>query len=372
MEEMEVKIFDLERDHSDIKKDILECFSRVLSRGEYVLGQEVRSFEGSFAGYLGVSFAVGVNSGTDAIKIAGLALGLKAGDRIVTTPNTYISTAMALSVHGIIPVLCDIDPVTYNMDPNQLADILKREKGIKVCIPVHLYGQPCPMDEILEVCAAGGVKILEDACQAHGALYNGKKVGTLGDAAAFSFYPTKNLGCYGDGGMVVTNSEEVARKADMLRAYGQTGKHVHATEGFNSRLDEVQAAILSVKLERLDYWNRRRRHAAWLYRRELSDAPLVLPEEAPYAHHVYHLFVVRSRQREELRRYLTEKKVVTLIHYPTPIHFQEVYRHLGYEPGSFPHAEEAAVEIISLPMFPSIKEDEIRYISACIREFYGI
>lgn len=369
---MVVKIFNLEGDHEEIKKDIVGCFEDVLSNGEYIMGKEVGAFEEAFAAYIGTKYALGVNSGTDALKIGGLATGLRAGDKIITTPNTYISTAMGLSVHGIIPLLCDIELETYNMDPEQLENILKKEKGIKLCIPVHLYGHSCRMDEVMDVCKRYGVKVLEDACQAHGALYKDRKAGALGDVAAFSFYPTKNLGCYGDGGIIVTDSEEIYKNAVMLRTYGQSAKHVHSIEGFNSRLDEVQAAILKLKLGLLDRWNAKRRHLAQLYKKELSDTPLVLPDEAPWAFHVYHLYVVRSKKREDLMQYLAGRGVSTLIHYPTPIHMQEAYRHLGYAPGSFPKTEQAVKEIISLPMYPSLKEDEVMYVSKCIREFYGV
>jgi dTDP-4-amino-4,6-dideoxygalactose transaminase len=369
---MEVKIFNLDRDHSDFRDELYSAFTRVLSGGEYVLGKEVRAFEEAFAAYVGVRYAVGVNSGTDAIKIGGLAMGLKPGDKMVTTPNTYVATAMALSMHGITPVLCDIEEDTYNMDPEKLEVLLQKEEGIKLCIPVHLYGHPARMDEINEICNRHGVLVFEDACQAHGALYNNHKVGSLGKAAAFSFYPTKNLGCYGDGGMIVTDSEDVYERALMLRAYGQEAKHVHAVEGFNSRLDEVQAAILSVKLSKLNWFNTHRRHAAWLYQRELSDTPLGLPSEAAWAYHVYHLYAVRCKKRDELMRFLSDRGVTTLIHYPTPIHLQKAYGHLGYGPGSFPVAEEAQQEVLSLPMFPTIKEDEVVYVGAQIREFYGL
>jgi len=369
---MEVNIFNLERDHQDIKEQLIERFRDVLSRGEFILGREVASLEEAFASYIGVKYAVGVNSGTDALKIGGLSLGLKPGDKVVTTPNTYISTAMGLSIHGIEPVFCDIEMETYNMDPEALEGLLKREKGIRLCIPVHLYGHPCRMDEIADICKRYGVQIMEDACQAHGALYKEKKVGSIGDVGAFSFYPTKNLGCYGDGGIITTNSHEVYERALMLRAYGQTSKHVHAIEGFNSRLDEVQAALLLIKLEKLDYWNKRRRHIAWLYKRELGDTPVILPQEATWAYHVYHLYVIRVRQRDELMAYLREKGITTLIHYPTPIHLQGVYSRLGYQEGAFPNSEEAARQIISLPIYPSMKENEVVYVSRCIREFYGI
>jgi dTDP-4-amino-4,6-dideoxygalactose transaminase len=256
------------------------------------------------------------------------------------------------------------------MDPEKLGDLLKKEKGIKLCIPVHLYGQSCKLDEILSVCKKHGVQVMEDACQAHGAHYKGKKVGAFGDVSTFSFYPTKNLGCYGDGGIVVTNSEEIYKKARMLRNYGQSDKHVHDIEGFNTRLDELQAKLLLVKLPYLDAWNDMRRHNAGLYKKELHDLPVVLPDEAPWARHVYHLYVIRSKERDALRRYLSEHGVSTLIHYPTPIHLQKVYQSSGLRKGSFPNTESVAREIISLPMYPTLREDEILYVCRCIRNFY--
>ncbi len=367
---MKVKIFDLERDHREIRKRIVEIFDETLGRGEFILGPEVRAFEEAFAAYTGVNHAVGVNSGTDAIKIAGLALGLKPGDRIVTTPNTYIASVMGLSVHGIGARLCDIETEHFTMDPEGLEEVLRGDGRIRVCIPVHLYGHPCRMDEIMAVCARYGVKVMEDACQAHGCLYKGRKAGSMGDASAFSFYPTKNLGCFGDGGLVATNSDEVYERAVMLRSYGQSAKHVHAVEGFNSRLDEVHGAILRFKLSLLDRWNEKRRHAARLYRNELEGLPLALPFEAEEAFHVYHLFVVATPQRDDLMRYLGEQGITTLIHYPTPIHLQGAYRQLGYGPGSFPNAEKAAREVLSLPIYPSIGEEEILYVTQCIREYF--
>ncbi|MBA4418037.1 MAG: transcriptional regulator [Syntrophus sp. (in: bacteria)] len=369
---MNVKIFDLERDHHEIKGELIRIFEEVLSRGEYILGPEVKALEEAFAQYIGVKYAIGVNNGTDAIRIGGFSLGLTKGDKVVTTPNTYIASAMAFSTHGVTPCFCDIEADTYNMDPGCLEDLLKNEKGIKVCVPVHLYGHAARMDEIAEICGRYGVKILEDACQAHGATYKGRKVGGLGDAATFSFYPTKNLGCYGDGGIIVTDSDIVYDEAMKLRNYGQgKDRHVHLIDGFNSRLDEVQAAFLKYKLRFLDGWNNKRRALAAVYTKALADTPVVLPQEASWTHHVYHLFVIRSDKRDELRTYLAEKGITALIHYPTPIHLQKVYEHLGYKAGSFPIAEKAAQEILSLPMYPSLREDEVLYVCDAIRAFYG-
>jgi dTDP-4-amino-4,6-dideoxygalactose transaminase len=368
---MIVKMFDLARDHGEIKSELLKITDTVFTDGEFILGKEVRALENAFASYIGTKYAVGVGSGTDAIKIAGLAYGLKSGDKVVTTPNTYIATAMSLSLHGITPVFCDIETKTYNMDPENLEDILRKEKGIRLCIPVHLYGHPSRVDEIADVCRKYGVGVLEDACQAHGSLYKGKKVGSFGDVSAFSFYPTKNLGCYGDGGMLLTNSDSIYENALMLRNHGQQGRHVHVMEGYNSRLDELQAAILKYKLTKLDGWNEKRREIASWYKRELKDTPVILPEEESWSYHVYHLFVVRAEKQDELMKYLTHKGINTLIHYPTPIHLQGAYRSLGYGKDSFPNAEAVANEIVSLPLYPSLTEEEVQYVCEGIRGFYA-
>ncbi len=367
---MIVKMFDLQREYQSLREELIRAFEEVHLDGEFILGRHVKAFEEVFAQYLGLPHAVGVGSGTDAIRIGGLGCGLNKGDKLVTTPNTYIATAMALSMHGITPVFCDVDHETHNMDPNHLERVMAKEGNVRLCIPVHLYGHPAPMDEILNACKSHGTKVLEDACQAHGALYKGTKVGTLGHASAFSFYPTKNLGCQGDGGAVATNDEEIFRNVYRLRNYGQADKHVHVAEGFNSRLDELQAAILQIKLRLLDGWNDRRRELAMLYKQELAHTPLILPDEKPWAHHVYHLFVVRSKQREALQEHLKAKGISTLIHYPTPIHLQPVYRHLGYKEGAFPVAERLSKEILSLPMYPALREDEVLYTCEAIKAFY--
>jgi dTDP-4-amino-4,6-dideoxygalactose transaminase len=367
-----VRIFDLEREYRENREALLDVFDKVCLGGEFVLGKEVSAFEEAFARYVGVHFAAGVGSGTDAIRIAGLALGLSRGDKVVTTPNTYISTVMALSIHGIEPVFCDIDLDTYNMDPGALERLLKREKGVKVCIPVHLYGHACQMDEITAICSRYGVKVLEDACQAHGALYKGRKVGTFGIASAFSFYPTKNLGAYGDGGAIVTADRAVHEEVSRLRIYGQQGKHRHVIEGFNSRLDELQAAILNYKLSSLDANNDKRRHLADIYHWDLeNETPVFLPVEKPWARHVYHLFVIRTKDREDLSGFLRSRGISSLVHYPTPIHLQTAYQRLGYKNGSFSQAEKAAAEILSLPIYPTMTEEEVVAVSSAVKAFYA-
>ncbi len=367
-----VKIFDLQREYDELKAPLAEIFDRVCRNGEFIMGKELAAFEDAFARYTGVHFAAGVGSGTDALRIGGLALGLKAGDKVVTTPNTYVATVMALSMHGIVPVFCDIDPETYTMDPHALEKVLKSEKGVKACIPVHLYGHPCRMDEIIDVCGRFGVTIFEDACQSHGALYKGRKVGTFGLAAAFSFYPTKNLGAYGDAGGLVTADRAVYDAICRLRNYGQAEKHQHIVEGFNSRLDELQAAVLSLKLGRLDAGNEKRRHLADIYRWDLEDeTPVVLPVEKPWAHHVYHLYVIRTPNRDALSQALRGRGIGTLVHYPTPVHLQPAYKHLGHKKGDFPVAEKAASEILSLPLYPTLTEEEAVSVAAAVKAFYA-
>lgn len=368
---MDVKIFDLSREYKTLGPELVAIFERVASSGEFILGGEVAGFEQAFASYIGVQYGLGVASGTDAIKVAGLACGLRAGDQVITTPNTYIATVMALSPYGITPVLCDIDPETYTMDPGKLEDALSINGRVRLCIPVHLYGHPCDMDEIAAVCDRYGVSILEDACQAHGARYKSRKTGSFGKTAAFSFYPTKNLGCYGDGGAVVTDDEETFERAHAIRVYGQKDRHVHLFEGLNSRLDEIQAAFLSLKLQKLDEWNGERRRIAAIYRRELDETSLVLPVEKSWAYHVYHLYVVRTKEREKLMDYLKQKGVITLVHYPTPVHLQQAYAYLGLGRGYFPEAERAAEEVLSLPMYPGLTEEEVFYTCRCIKDFFA-
>jgi dTDP-4-amino-4,6-dideoxygalactose transaminase len=368
---MHVPIFDLSREYGQRREDLKRIFDDVSSKGDFVLGSEGRAFETEFADYTGTRFSAGVGSGTDAVRIGGLACGLVAGDKVVTTPNTYIATIMALSPHGIIPLLCDIEPETYTMDPECLEETFRKEKGIKLCIPVHLYGHPGRMDEISRLCADYGATVFEDACQAHGALYKGQKVGTFGMAAAFSFYPTKNLGCLGDGGAVVTNSRDIYDNITALRNYGQKTKHVHEAEGFNSRLDELQAAVLRYKLTYLDESNQKRRKIAGVYRGGLQDLPITLPREQEWAHHVYHLYVIRCKERDELAAYLKECGVATLVHYPTPIHLQGAYRGLGYRSGDFPVSEEVSRQILSLPMYPGLRREEVDHVCASIKAFYS-
>lgn len=367
---MRVPFLELKREYEAMKPEIQEAVSRVLESGSYILGQHVENFEREFAGWLGVPHAVGVGSGTEALHLALAAGGIKRGDGVLTVPNTAVPTVSAISFAGGRPVFVDVDPDTYTMSPSALAEVLEGSPppiDYKAIIVVHLYGHPADMDPIVELAQAHGLKVIEDAAQATGATYKGKKVGTIGDFGCFSFYPTKNLGAYGDAGMVVTHSDEDAETVRMLRNYGEKAKNVNAIEGYNSRLDAVQAAVLTCKLQYLDWWNEIRRNQALLYGELLKERKIKLPVEKSYARHVYHLYVVRAKNRNRLRESLAVNGIETAVHYPRPIHLQEAYAHLGYQKASFPMSERNAGEVLSLPLSPFTRQDEIVAVAEAIR-----
>ena len=352
-----VKSGDLAREYRDIKDEIDQAVARILSRGWFILGPEVEAFERAFAQYLGVNYCVGVASGTDAIALALLACEVGPGDEVITVSHTAVPTVSAISMVGARPRFVDICPDTYLLDVRQVETaITPRTRGI---VPVHLYGQCVDMDPLLELAGGYSIPIIEDCAQAHGATYKGQKVGTMGLMGAFSFYPSKNLGCYGDGGAVVTNDAELYDKLKMLRNYGQRERYYHEIKGINSRLDELQAAILGVKLRHLDTWIKRRRLIAQMYNTRLHDLPITTPVEAPNCLHVYHLYVVQSAQRDRLQNLLGEQGVETLIHYPMPVHRQAAYADLGYADGTLPITEATAQRVLSLPIYPQMTEDEI-------------
>lgn len=370
----QVPFVDLAAQYATIAMEIEEAISRVLHRTDFILGGELDLFEEEFAAFCEVEYAVGVDSGTSALELALRAYGIGSGDEVITAANTFIATALAISYTGATPVLVDVDPQTYTMDISWLEKaITLRTKAI---MPVHLYGHPADMDPVLEIAQQHGLIVIEDACQAHGATYKGKRVGSLGHAAAFSFYPAKNLGAYGDGGVVVTNDQRVAASLRMLRNYGQREKYHHALRGYNRRLDTLQAAVLRVKLKHLDAWNAARRRHAQLYGELLAHSPVVTPAEADYAESVYHLYVIRveacpersRRNRDGLRAHLHDQGIATGIHYPIPIHLQPAYRDLGYEMGSFPITEEYAEQILSLPMYAELPQGLIEYVVETIRD----
>jgi dTDP-4-amino-4,6-dideoxygalactose transaminase len=365
---MAVSFLDLSRQYLAIKDEIDSAMARVFSRAWFILGKEGEAFELEFAAYLGARYGVGVGSGTEALHLALLACGVKPGDEVITVPNTAVPTISAISFAHAIPRLVDIDPVTLTMDVQQVeAAITPRTK---VLLPVHLYGQTANLAPLLDIARRHSLRVVEDACQAHGAAYGSRKAGTLGEAGCFSFYPSKNLGAYGDGGFVCTDNPEIAERLRLLRNYGQTRRYYHAVKGFNSRLDELQAAILRVKLHYLDDWNSRRRDLARRYDELLQDLPVTRPQEAAWGRHVFHLYVMRAPERDQLCSFLAERGIQTIIHYPVPVHLQEAYRDLNIPLGALPEAEKAAREIVSLPFYPEIRNDEIDTVAASIREFY--
>jgi len=344
----------------------------VVSSSAFVGGRFVRDFEERFAYYCGSKHAVGVSSGTSALRLALLACGVKAADEVITVPNTYIATVEAISQTGARPVFVDIEAETGNMDMSLVRGaVTDRTKAV---IPVHLYGHPCDMTALSQIVTGGKVMVIEDACQAHGAEYmiDGAwfRAGSRSLAGCFSFYPTKNLGALGEGGMVVTESDELALKLRMLRDHGQKDKNVHTIEGSNERLHSIQAAFLSVKLRLLDKWNEERRKLAQVYAGLLEGLPLRVPKPAGHARPVYHVYVIHVEKRDALKDFLSSKGIDTAIHYPTPVHLQPAYSHLGYRRGDFPVAEKWSGDILSLPMFVGLRRDEIEYVAGAIREFF--
>lgn len=366
----EVPFVDLAGDYRLQRAEIDGAISRVLEQSDFVLGNAVSWFEEDFARYCEAEHAVGVDSGFAAIELILRGLGIGSGDEVITAANSFVASAFAISACGARPVLVDIDPNTYNLDPQQVAAaITPRTAAI---MPVHLYGQPAEMEAIAAIATQHGLALIEDACQAHGARRRGRRVGSLGVAAAFSFFPSKNLGAYGDGGMVVTNDPGLADRLRQLRNVGSSIKYRHEVIGFNHRLDTLQAAILAVKLRHLDQDNDRRRVVADTYRHVLADLPVRLPVEAAFGEHVYHLYVVAVQERDMLAAHLQRCGVQTGIHYPIPIHLQPAYDQLGYRPGDFPVAEWAARSILSLPMYPRLSSDDIGYVGRSIHSFYTI
>jgi len=360
---------DLSRMHDRIMADIRAAMDEVIRRNAYILGDEVGQFEIAFASYCGAEHAVGLDTGTSALELCLRAWGIGEGDEVITAPNSFIATASGIAFTGARPVFVDIDPGTYTLDVSQVEEaITDRTRAI---VPVHLYGQPADMDPIMQIAEAHGLKVLEDACQAHGARYKGRRCGSLGHAAAFSFYPAKNLGAFGDGGLLTTNDADLAEKVRMLRNYGQKVKYHHLFLAYNRRLDTLQAAVLTVKLGKLDEWNASRRAVAARYD-ELIGPPYVTPAVADYAEPVYHLYVVRCPDREATAAKLREAGVDSGLHYPVPIHLQEAYKYLGHQLGDFAEAEKACAQVLSLPMFPYMTDEELEAVGAAVREAVGV
>lgn len=357
---MKVPFGDLKRQYNQIQDVINAATKSVYESGWFVLGTQVRAFEESFSRYCQAEFTVGVGSGTEALHLALLACGLQLGDEVITVANTCVPTISAISFAGGVPVFVDVDPHTFTIEPSKIEERISPKT--KVILPVHLYGQCADMDPILEIATRYGLAVVEDCAQAHGAQYKGRIAGTMGNAAAFSFYPSKNLGAYGDGGAVVTKDAKLASTVEKLRNYGQEQRYYHSIKGFNSRLDELQAAILIAKLPYLEQWNKKRREIASRYNQAFQAEGIFCPLEATQQFHVYHLYVIRVPKRQEFQQFLSEQGVATLIHYPVPVHQQLAYSEHEFQSVYLPITEKIATEIVSLPLYPELTDDEVSYV----------
>jgi dTDP-4-amino-4,6-dideoxygalactose transaminase len=360
-----IPLVDLRRQYLDLKSEIDSAVMRVLETGQFVLGPEVEAFEKEFASLCAAESGIATNSGTSALHLALLASGIGRGDEVITVPFTFVATTAAICYTGATPVFVDVRPDTFTMDVTQIERAITRRT--KAIMPVHLYGQAADMDPIMSIASRHGLTVIEDACQAHGAEYKGRPVGAIGDAGCFSFYPGKNLGAYGEGGIVVTNRRSMDRDIRMLRDWGQEKKYHHVLKGYNYRMEGMQGAILRVKLRRLNDWTNARRAHAVAYRELLAESGVTVPVEAPFARHVYHVYAVRTTDRATLQRSLQSHGVSTGIHYPIPVHLQPAYADLGHQVGAFPESERAANEVLSLPMFPELSTTQIEQVCAAVR-----
>jgi dTDP-4-amino-4,6-dideoxygalactose transaminase len=360
-----IPFFNSRREHAEVQKEVSEATERVFESGRFVLADEGAAFETEFSRYIGAKYGIGVNSGSDALFLALKALGIDENSEVITVSHTFVSTVDGIVRCGAKPVFVDVDPDTYCIDTAKIEERITERT--KVILPVHLYGHPVHLDEVLKIATQYDLSVVEDACQAHGAEYKGRKVGSIGDVACFSFYPVKNLGAYGDGGIVTTNESSLAERIKLLRNYGQSKKYHHDLVGINSRLDELQAAILRVKLSRLDEWNKKRRRFAELYKELLEYTDVVLPFESTYAKHAYHLFVIRLAERDKCQQLLQKRGIQTQIHYPIPVHKQKAYT-------EFENAKDLSVtevicnEILSLPLYPSLTDEEVTYIAGATKD----
>ncbi|MGB6874128.1 MAG: DegT/DnrJ/EryC1/StrS family aminotransferase [Dehalococcoidia bacterium] len=369
---MTIPLVDLKAQYDSIKDELDAAIDRIVRSGQFILGSEVKAFEDEMAAYCGTKYAVGVASGTDALHLALLACGIKAGDEVITTPFTFIATAESIAKCGAKPVFVDIDPKTYNVDPAQIE--YKISKKTKAILPVHLYGQPAAMERILHIARKYNLKVIEDCAQALGAEYKGKKVGSFGDAGCLSFFPAKNLGAYGDGGMVVTNDPKIAETVRILRVHGSKTTYQHVMHGFNSRLDALQAAILRVKLKHLDRWNELRRSKGALYTRLLSQVDGIEPpyfeKNCKSSCNYYTVHIKGSRlSRDELRKHLESKGIQTMVYYPLSLHLQEVYKYLKHKSGDFPQSKQAQEQVLTLPMYPELSEEQVEEVASEIKRF---
>jgi dTDP-4-amino-4,6-dideoxygalactose transaminase len=364
---VKVPFLNLGATYQELRSDLDTAYQRVMDSGWYILGEEVDAFERAFADYCGVRHCVGVGNGLEALHLLVRAYGIGPGDEVIVPSNTYIATWLAVSQAGATPVPVEPDPRTFNLDPAAIERAITRKT--KAILPVHLYGQPAEMEPIMSIASAHGLKVIEDVAQAQGALYQGRMTGALGDAAGFSFYPGKNLGAYGDAGAVTTNDDEIADRVRLLRNYGSRIKYQNEVQGYNSRLDPLQAAFLGVKLQRLAEWNNRRRAIAERYLAELEIADLILPHVPHVTEPVWHLFVIRHPRRDELQKYLAEQGVQTLIHYPIPPHLSDAYRENQWGRGTFPIAETLADTVLSLPIGPHLTPSEQMHVIDSLQRF---
>jgi dTDP-4-amino-4,6-dideoxygalactose transaminase len=365
-----VPFLDLKVQYESIQSEVLAAVQASFASTQFTLGKAVAAFEEEFAAYSGAKFGIGVNSGTSALHLALLTAGVGPGDEVITVASTFVATVAAIDYTGARPVFVDVEPDTLNMNPELVeAAITDRTKAI---LPVHLHGQPADLDPIMEIAQRHDLIVVEDAAQAHGAEYKGRRVGSIGEMGCFSFYPGKNLGAYGEAGMVVTNSEQFASTIRMLRDWGQERKYHHAMKGFNYRMEGVQGAILRVKLRHLDAWTEARRDHAATYDRLLANSGVRTPLAAPYAHHVYHVYAVRSPHRDRLQEELQNRQIQTGIHYPIPVYLQKAYSEFGFGRGDLPVTEQAASELLSLPMFPELQPDQIETVCDAVRELANV
>jgi dTDP-4-amino-4,6-dideoxygalactose transaminase len=363
-----IPFLNLKAQYHSIRDEVNAAILEVLESTQFVLGDAVTEFEQAFARYCDADYGIAVNTGTSALHLALLAAGIGAGDEVITVPSTFVATVAAICYVGAKPVFVDIDPVSYTIDVAQIEQaITDRTKAI---LPVHLYGQAADMDPILEIAQRHHLTVIEDAAQAHGTEYKGRRVGGIGHLGCFSFYPGKNLGAYGEGGIVVTNHPEYAHTIRMLRDWGQEHKHHHVLKGYNYRMDGIQGAILGVKLRYLDQWTKARQTHATLYSDRLADSDLKTPTVMPYSNHVYHVYAVRSPWRDLLQQWLYKRQIQTGIHYPTPVHLQPAYSDLGYQRGDFPQAETVAKEVISLPMYAELTTEQVEEVVAALHQFH--
>jgi dTDP-4-amino-4,6-dideoxygalactose transaminase len=383
---MQIPFLDIKIQYKQIEHEVVPLVTEAMAKGAFVGGEHVTGFEKEFAEFCQSQFCVGVGSGTDALRFALMAAGIGSGDEVITVPNTFIATTEAISQVGATPVFVDVDDRTFTMDPQKLKEFLDQHcafnestsklinqstnRAVRAIIPVHLYGQPADMDKILEIAGRHNLVIIEDSCQAHGAKYKERTAGCMGTAGCFSFYPGKNLGAFGEAGAVVTQDEKLVDKIRMIRDHGQQKKYHHEIEGYNGRLDAIQAGVLRIKLKRLKDWNLARREKAAYYSKLLKKiSGIQIPFEADFAQCVYHLYVILVDDRDGLQQFLTENGISTGLHYPVPLHLQKAYTHFGYKKGDFPVSEQAAGRLLSLPMFPELTTQQIDHVVESIQEF---